>query len=265
MKLINTKRGTPSKEDSHDSNVTELDVSKEVNCTKRTDNSIKHSKNSDIKKWMREKEKLIRGEKKRNRMKEKKLQQEEEKKRQEQENRRIESEKKLREWQKNKRREALLIRRERAAQRKLERSTTDLPKKAMSENDVSNGLHDGPSPPPAMRPQQTAPKQKKVNNDAPIRPQSAPGRQAARKSVGMSQEDLLKANPDLKKKLDELEKQKRFKYRQSYEEWCKVKEKEKKDTLKSIREQRQKLEKEISEETAKVISEAARRRMDNIR
>lgn len=231
-------------------------VYEDSNGVKHSDNSLKHTNNPDVKLWAKQKEKLAKQEKKQNREKKKKEAEMESKKLEEQAKRRVESQKKLKEWRKAKRKDALLKRRQQKAQQRLESHFTEPQAKsyarpqsgktAVNNKDTTTSEVKKPSPPTMARPQ-SAPLKR------PVKPQPIP------------LDTLIKNNPDLKEKLSNLEKQKKMKHRQSYDDWCRIKEKEKKDMLKVMRDQRERLEREISEETARVISEAARRRMDGIR
>lgn len=208
---------------------------------KHSDCNLKSTDNKKIKQWLSEKNKLLRAQKKQKRKELKKEKEEEEQKEAEKAKRQEISQKKLREWSIAKRKEAKLLKREKQEAINLTMSSSNVKHKEAT--------------------QISAPKPATIR-----RPKSAPvPQQATPRPSEISTQILIDNNPDLKEKLRELERQKKLKHRQSYEDWCKVKAREKRDTLKAIREQRIKLEKEISEESARLISEAARRRTDGMK
>lgn len=226
----------------------------DINGNKHSDSSLRRTANSDIKRWLREKEKMIKASKKKQKEKEEKEKAAKEKELRAKEEKQVLNDKSVRKWKNTKRKEDRLLRRQNIAKRKLLESVsgitpTDLNAKKQTTEPL-RGSRENPIKPSAP---------------SHPRPKSAPAKRPVLKPQQVPLNVLIKNNPDLKQKLVTLEKQKQMKHRQSYDDWCKVKEAEKKNALKTIRAQRQKLEKEISEESARVISEAAKRRIDNLR
>ncbi|XP_067937072.1 axoneme-associated protein mst101(2)-like [Watersipora subatra] len=227
----------------------------DLNGRKHSDNNLKRTANIDIKRWLKAKEREVREMKREQKLKEKERQLREEQEKQQREERKVESSKKLREWQAAKRKQARLLRRQNIAKLKLEsqklsNSTSDLKtsKRPNLENqDQKQSTSMKPTAPTKQRPMSAPPTRRRV-----VKPKVA-------------LDEVIKNSPDLQERLKTLEKEKKLKHRQSYDEWLRAKEKEKKDVMKTVREQRAKLEKDLSQETAKIISEAAKRRSENIR
>ena len=233
----------------------------DINGHKHSDNSLKRTSNPDIKRWLKEKEKAIREAKRQRKQAEKDRQAAAELEQQKMEERKLESDKQLRAWQAAKRKELRLLRRQNIAKRKLVKaklssSETDL---TGTKNDLTGTKRE------VSHPQQRQPATVKPTAPTKPRPMSAPARRRKIVKPQVPIEQIIRESPDLRDRITQLERKKKLKHRQSYDEWLKIKDQEKKDTLKVIREQRQKLEKEISEETARIISDAAKRRIDNIR
>ena len=261
IKKSGTKKTAKSKEKSvEDSFLSQLvprpayGVYEDINGNKHSDSNLKRTANSDIKKWLREKEKMIKASKKKQKEKEEREKAAKEKELKERDEKKALNDTLVKKWQTRKKKEARLLRRQNVAKRKLLESVnsirpTDLSARKQTTEPIK-GTRENP-----------------IKPSAPLhpRPKSAPAKRRVVKPQQVPLDVLIKNNPDLKKKLTTLEKQKQMKHRQSYDDWIKVKDTEKKSALKTIREQRQKLEKEISEESARVISEAAKRRIDNLR
>jgi len=218
------------------------------NGTKKSDSNLKRTSNPDIRRWLKEKELAVKQMKKQNRLTEEKEKAAAELEEQRKAERKVESDKQLKRWKASKRKQARLLRRQNLAKRKI--TTQHM---TGSANNLEN---------PKSAQEKDQPTCKKMPSAS--RPKSAPPSRSF-KTKQMPLQEVIRNSPGLQDKIQQLEKHKRLKHRQSYDEWLKAKEAEKKETLKLIQEKRQKLEKEISEETAKIISEAARRRLDNLR
>jgi len=235
--------------------------------TKYSDCSLKNTNNTKIHDWLKEKERMIRKEKKSKREQEKQKKVKKEAERQKSEERQAQAQLSMKEWQaKVRKRSKLLLKRQKQEAKSLLGEMGETPTPIQSAAPTTTNMKVR-----KLRPKSA--KQPQVDNNisqppktmtAPQRPKSAPSIRAV-KSSPISINTLIDNDPELKGKLRELERQKKLKHRQPYDQWVKEKAQEKRDTLRLIREQRLKLEKEISEETARVISESARRRIDNIR